>query len=56
MYGEGDQPQQPMDGSFYLGDAADISDIENLAKQQEASKFFLQRVKKKAKQVDLTTM
>ncbi|RUS89176.1 hypothetical protein EGW08_003055 [Elysia chlorotica] len=37
LHGEGDQPQQPMDGSLYLGDAADISDIENLAKQQEAN-------------------
>ncbi|GFO17970.1 hypothetical protein PoB_004447500 [Plakobranchus ocellatus] len=37
MHGEGDQPQQSMEGSYYLGDAADISDIENLAKQQEAN-------------------
>ncbi|GFR84870.1 SLAIN motif-containing protein 2 [Elysia marginata] len=37
IHGEGDQPQHLMDGSFTLGDAADISDIENLAKQQEAN-------------------
>lgn len=37
QHGEGDQPQQPMDGSLYLGEAADISDIENLAKLQEAN-------------------